>query len=105
MQRRCLRSPSCSRRSSTSRSSFVCRPFAAWCRAWPVDRERGVVKIVYVTSRYPFGPGEAFLGPEIVAHVDAGWDASVFPAIRRGRLTHSDADAVVARTAVPSRLA
>ncbi len=63
------------------------------------------MKIVYVTSRYPFGPGEAFLGPEIVAHIDSGWDATVFPAIRKGRLKHSDAGAVVARTAVPSRFA
>jgi len=63
------------------------------------------VKIVYVTSRYPFGPGEAFLGPEIVAHIDSSWDAAVFPAIRRGRLTHSDAGVIVARTAVPSRFA
>jgi glycosyltransferase involved in cell wall biosynthesis len=61
------------------------------------------MNIVYVTSRYPFGPGEAFLGPEIVAHIDSGWEAAVFPAIRRGRLTHSDAGAVLARTAVPSR--
>lgn len=63
------------------------------------------MNIVYVTSRYPFGPGEAFLAPEIVAHIDAGWDPVVLPAIRRGRLTHSDAGAVVERTAVPSRFA
>src|SRR6478672_11169629 len=105
MPRRCSRSPSCWRRSSTSRSSFACRLSAAWCGAWPIDRESTVVNIVYVTSRYPFGPGEAFLGPEIVAHIDSGWDAAVFPAIRKGRLIHTDAGAVVARTAVPSRFA
>src|SRR6478609_7113050 len=105
MPLRCLRSPLSSHRSSTSRSSFVCRPSAAWCQAWSIDRECSVVNIVYVTSRYPFGPGEAFLGPEIVAHIDSGWDVAVFPAIRKGRLIHTDAGAVVARTAVPSRFA
>lgn len=63
------------------------------------------MEIVYVTSRYPYGPGEAFLGPEIAAHIAAGWDVVVFPAIRRGALQHSDAEAVVARAAVPSTLA
>src|SRR5438105_3420760 len=105
MPRRCSRSRSCSRQSSTPRSSFVCRSSAARCRAWSSDREHEVVKIVYVTSRYPFGPGEAFLGPEIVAHIDSGWDPAVFPAIRKGKLKHSDAAAVLARTAVPSRFA
>jgi colanic acid/amylovoran biosynthesis glycosyltransferase len=63
------------------------------------------VKIVYVTSRYPFGPGEAFLGPEIDAHTHSGWDVAIFPAIRKGKLEHSDAGGIVARTAVPSGLA
>ena len=63
------------------------------------------MKIVYVTSRYPFGPGEAFLGPEISAHIDSGWDVAVFPAIRKGKLEHSDAGAIVERTDVPSALA
>lgn len=63
------------------------------------------MQLVYVTSRYPYGPGEAFLGPEIAAHVESGWDTAVFPAIRRGTLQHSDAGAIAARTAVPSTFA
>lgn len=63
------------------------------------------MKVVYVTSRYPFGPGEAFLGPEIAAHIDSAWDVAVFPAIRKGKLEHSDAGTIVARTSVPSTLA
>lgn len=63
------------------------------------------MQIVYVTSRYPYGPGEAFLGAEIGAHIDSGWDVAVFPAIRKGKLEHSDSGAIVARTAVPSALA
>lgn len=59
------------------------------------------MRLVYVTSRYPFGPGEAFLGPEIAAHVAAGWDVSVFPAFPKGSIVHEDAAAMVERAVAP----
>ena len=58
---------------------------------------RAAVNLVYVTSRYPFGPGEAFLGPEIAAHVLAGSAVTVFPAYPRGPVTHADAADVLER--------
>jgi glycosyltransferase involved in cell wall biosynthesis len=61
------------------------------------------VRIVYVTSRFPYGPGEAFLGAEIAAHLRAGWGVTVFPAIRRGRLEHGDAAGLADAVHYPSR--
>jgi colanic acid/amylovoran biosynthesis glycosyltransferase len=59
------------------------------------------MRLVYVTSRYPFGPGEAFLGPELAAHVAAGWDVSVFPAFPKGAVVHEDAAAILERVTAP----
>jgi colanic acid/amylovoran biosynthesis glycosyltransferase len=53
------------------------------------------VNLVYVTSRYPYGPGETFLGPEIAAHAAAGANIHVFPVNPRGDVCHGDA-AVIA---------
>jgi glycosyltransferase involved in cell wall biosynthesis len=61
------------------------------------------VKLVYVTSRYPYGPGEAFLGPEIRAHLDAGAELVVFPAYPHGAVTHADARELLVRTERPAR--
>jgi colanic acid/amylovoran biosynthesis glycosyltransferase len=47
------------------------------------------VDIVYVTSRFPFGPGEAFLGPEVAAHVAGGASVCVFPMWPKGGLVHT----------------
>jgi colanic acid/amylovoran biosynthesis glycosyltransferase len=46
------------------------------------------VNLVYVTSRFPFGPGEAFLGPEIAAHLASGTDVCVFPMWPKGGRVH-----------------
>ncbi len=59
------------------------------------------MRLVYVTSRYPFGQVEAFLGPEIAAHVDAGWPVSIFPAYPRGRVVREDASALLGRVSAP----
>jgi glycosyltransferase involved in cell wall biosynthesis len=59
------------------------------------------MRLVYVTSRYPFGPGEAFLGPEIAAHIAAGTAVSVFPSYPRGQVVHDDASAILPRTSAP----
>jgi colanic acid/amylovoran biosynthesis glycosyltransferase len=56
------------------------------------------VSLVYVTSRFPFGPGEAFLAPEISAHVAAGCELRIFPMLPKGGLVHRDAAAFVDRT-------
>jgi colanic acid/amylovoran biosynthesis glycosyltransferase len=47
------------------------------------------VDIVYVTSRFPFGAGEAFLGPEISAHVASGANVHVFPMWPKGGRVHA----------------
>jgi glycosyltransferase involved in cell wall biosynthesis len=47
------------------------------------------VNIVYVTSRFPFGPGEAFLGPEVAAHVAGGASVCVFPMWPKGGRVHA----------------
>ena len=47
------------------------------------------MKIVYVTSRFPFGPGESFLGPEIAAHLESGADLRLFPMWPKGGSVHS----------------
>jgi colanic acid/amylovoran biosynthesis glycosyltransferase len=46
------------------------------------------VNIVYVTSRFPFGPGEAFLGAEINAHLASGADLCIFPMLPKGGRIH-----------------
>jgi len=55
------------------------------------------VNLVYVTSRYPYGPGEAFLSPELAAHVAAGADLRIFPAYPRGTVSHGDAAELLPR--------
>jgi colanic acid/amylovoran biosynthesis glycosyltransferase len=62
------------------------------------------VKLVYVTSRYPFGPGEAFLGTEIAAHLEAGCELAVFPAYPRGAVSHADARRFLGLVPPPSPL-
>ncbi len=52
------------------------------------------MNLVYVTSRYPYGPGEAFLGPEIAAHGAVGGRVNVLPAYPRGDISHLDAAAI-----------
>jgi colanic acid/amylovoran biosynthesis glycosyltransferase len=45
--------------------------------------------LVYVTSRFPFGPGEGFLGPEIAAHLESGANLRLFPMWPKGGSVHS----------------
>jgi glycosyltransferase involved in cell wall biosynthesis len=59
------------------------------------------VKLVYVTSRYPFGPGEAFLITEIASHLAAGSSVTVFPAVPTGGLRHLDRPETAARVVAP----
>ena len=40
--------------------------------------------LVYVTSRFPFGPGEGFIGPEIAAHLAGGAEVRLFPMLPKG---------------------
>ncbi len=47
------------------------------------------MNIVYVTSRFPFGPGEGFLGPEVAAHLGSGAKLRLFPMWPRGGSVHS----------------
>jgi colanic acid/amylovoran biosynthesis glycosyltransferase len=56
------------------------------------------MRIVYVTSSFPFGPGEAFLLPELDELVRQGHDVAVIPTLARGTLVHEDARALLART-------
>ncbi len=55
------------------------------------------MNLVYVTSRYPYGPGETFLGPEIAAHAAAGTNVHVFPVNPRGDVCHGDAAVIAER--------
>lgn len=52
------------------------------------------MRLVYVSSRYPYGPGEAFLGAEIAAHVADGASVHVMPAYPKGAVVHGDAAAI-----------
>ena len=45
--------------------------------------------LVYVTSRFPFGPGEGFIGPEIAAHLAGGAEVRLFPMLPKGGSVHS----------------
>lgn len=60
------------------------------------------MQLVYVTSRFPFGPGEGFLAAEVESHLSAGWTVTIFPALPTGGLRHHDATAIVERTVAPS---
>ncbi len=53
------------------------------------------MKVVYVTSRFPFGPGEAFLAAEIGSLRTHGVELRVFPMLRKGGLVHADARRVM----------
>jgi colanic acid/amylovoran biosynthesis glycosyltransferase len=63
------------------------------------------VKLVYVTSSLPYGPGEAFVIPEIEALRARGHDILVVPAYPRGDIVHEDAKSLVTHHLVRSPLA
>ncbi len=56
---------------------------------------------MYVTSRFPFGPGEGFLGPEIAAHLESGAGVRVFPMLPKGGSVHAYARDFAAITEPP----
>jgi colanic acid/amylovoran biosynthesis glycosyltransferase len=49
------------------------------------------MRIIYVTSSFPFGPGEAFIMPELAALQAQGHELRLVPLWPRGRLVHVDA--------------
>jgi glycosyltransferase involved in cell wall biosynthesis len=56
------------------------------------------VRIAYVTSRFPCGPGETFLGPELRAVAERVESLLVVPMSPHGGLVHADAGAFVPQT-------
>src|SRR5215204_4475904 len=49
------------------------------------------MRIIYVTSSMPYGPGEAFLIPEVGEVRKQGHDVLVVPMYPRGSVLHTDA--------------
>ena len=49
------------------------------------------MKILYITASLPFGPGEAFLIPEVLALKQRGNTVTVLPHFPRGPIMHEDA--------------
>lgn len=63
------------------------------------------MKIVYVTQRLPFGPGEAFVVPEVEALLERGHEVLIVPRLSAEPVVHDDVDEIVPRTRVlPRRL-
>jgi colanic acid/amylovoran biosynthesis glycosyltransferase len=48
------------------------------------------MKILYVTSRLPFGPGEAFIIPELRGLINQGHEILIVPLLPRGTIIHDD---------------
>jgi glycosyltransferase involved in cell wall biosynthesis len=59
-------------------------------------------RVVYVTARFPFGPGEAFVIPELRALAGMGFDVLLVPVLPSGPIVHPDAAEFVARTRAAS---
>lgn len=56
------------------------------------------MRIVYLTQRFPFGEGEAFLAPEIEALLAAGHELLIIPRDSTEPLVHDDVGGLLART-------
>lgn len=56
------------------------------------------MKILYVTQRLPFGPGESFIVPEIQALLEAGHEVLVVPRLGGEPVRHDDVAEIVQRT-------
>ena len=56
------------------------------------------LRVLYVTSSFPFGGGEAFLLPEVLELRRRGHDVRVVPVFPRGVVVHSDAVQLLADT-------
>lgn len=50
-----------------------------------------VMRLIYITSSFPYGPGEAFVMPELAALQERGHDVLVVPMRPRGGIIHADA--------------
>ncbi len=56
------------------------------------------MRLVYVTSSFPFGPGEAFILPELESLLKMGHELLVVPLWPQRRVVHEDAARWLART-------
>lgn len=56
------------------------------------------MRIVYVTQRLPFGPGETFVIPEIEAFLGRGHELLIVPRLSGEPVVHDDLGALLART-------
>jgi colanic acid/amylovoran biosynthesis glycosyltransferase len=56
------------------------------------------VHILYVTSSLPYGPGEAFVIPEVAALRRRGHEITIAPMFGRGPVLHDDARSLLAST-------
>jgi glycosyltransferase involved in cell wall biosynthesis len=57
----------------------------------PKQHENRAWKILYVTANLPYGPGEAFLIPEVKELLRLGHDVRVVPRSPKGGIVHQDA--------------
>jgi len=62
-------------------------------------------RLLYVTARFPFGPGEAFLIPELRALIRMGLEVLVVPVLPSDPIVHPDAAEFTARTRAVSLVA
>jgi glycosyltransferase involved in cell wall biosynthesis len=56
------------------------------------------VRLIYVTSSLPYGPGEAFVIPELTELMRRGHTVTIVPAYARGTVLHDDAEPLLAAT-------
>lgn len=56
------------------------------------------MRIIYVTATFPFGPGEAFVMPELAALQAQGHELLVVPLWPRGDVVHKDASCFLSST-------
>ena len=60
------------------------------------------MRIVYVTSGLPTGPGEAFVIPEVLRLIALGHDVALVPTRPRAGIVHSDCGALLSRAQIRS---
>ncbi|MFP5502636.1 MAG: glycosyltransferase, partial [Candidatus Sericytochromatia bacterium] len=59
------------------------------------------MRLLYVTARFPFGPGEAFLIPEVQELARQGHEVKIVPAYPKGPVLHLDATPCLSNTLAP----
>jgi glycosyltransferase involved in cell wall biosynthesis len=62
------------------------------------------MKLLYVTAALPYGPGEAFVIPELSELAHQGHELCIVPTRARGPIVHEDARALEGRTEEPALL-